>query len=56
MISLVITNCQRSRAEFLGVKIATLVYYDHQWHLHANLIDFVLGCDFFFALFICTPD
>ena len=49
MISVVIANCQRSRPEFLRVKIVTLVYYNHQWHLHANLIDFVLGCDSFFC-------
>ena len=43
MNSVVIVNCQRSRFESLTVKIVTLVYYNHQWHL----IYFVLSCDFF---------
>ena len=47
MNSVVIVNCQRSRFESLTVKIVTLVYYNHQWHLHVNLIYFVLSCDFF---------
>ena len=54
-VNVVIANCQRSRFESLRAKIVTLVYYNHQWHLHVNLIDFVLSCDFF-DLFICTPD
>ena len=54
MISVVIANCQRSRPEFLRVKIVTSVYYNQQWHLHANLIDFVLSCDFFCLIYLHT--
>ena len=54
MISVVIANCQRTRPEFLRVKIVTLVYYNHQWHLRANLIDFVLSCDIFCLIYLHT--
>ena len=54
MISVAIANGQRSRPESLKVKIVTLVYYNHQWHLHANLIDFVLSSDFFRLIYLHT--